>query len=213
MPLYNNSLELNLRRRKCDAKLKELLDIIETDDDRRRLYPQIEIYFAYYFNKTTNEAEGTAIIRQYELFLTLVSDVQQGLLSREDALKKLDEEMEDNKFAIIADNILKVCEILFWSTVAGLAYGACFTIAGALSVNPVVGVVAMIGLFILCIVAIDNAVECLDEFKTFDQDEKLGTIEKQYIGFFKDVPSKESKSFTQNEDEFDADLSSSMSHS
>lgn len=208
MPLYNNSFELDCRRRKCNSELKRLLDILESEEYRRYLRPDIEGYFAHYFNKTTNVEEGIAVVEQYEHFITMVSEVQQGLLSREDAFNKINEETEDKKFAIIADNILKVCEILFWSTVGVLAYGACLSIGGAISViNPFVGIGAMVGLFLVFIAALDNAVECFDEFKTFDPVEKLSVMEKQYVTFFKAEPSKDSKSFMQtDEDEQDETL-------
>ncbi len=195
MPLYRNAELLEQRISRCYSELTKLLQYEDIGYLLKIKIRQINAFYQQAFNNTSDEEEGLSIVEQYEKFIITASEVRAGQITAEQAYEKIEEKIEEGQIDVLIQNILKVCELLFWSSVAAISYAICLSVGLPLLVlEPLIGFAISAGTSILFLISVVSAGNCFEEFKTFDRINNQCAREKDLISFFSTNEAKKSAS-------------------
>ncbi len=185
MPSYSNAALLEQRISRCYSELIKLLQYEDIDYLLKIKIRQINAFYQQAFNKTSDEEEGLSIVEQYEQFIITASEVRSGLITAEQAYEKIEEKIEEEQINVLIDNILKVCELLFWVSVAAISYAICLSVGlPLLFLEPLIGCAVSTGTSVLFLISVVSAANCFEEFKTFDPINNQYAREKDLLSFF-----------------------------
>ena len=192
MPSYKNASRFNQRILNCNKKFDALFDKLEKGPNFKKQLQEVKFFYARAFNSTSNEEKKEAIVKEYEQFVITVSDVKSGKLTAQEGLEIIQDTAEERQSRVIIHNILKVCELFFWTTTAVAAYAACLSVGlPLLFLQPILGFAVSAGTTILFFTSLDNSLNCFEKFKSFDPINEEHTREKDIISFFS--PKQEEK--------------------
>lgn len=191
MPLYDNVELLAEKIINCNNELDSLFVTLDISQEFKKQLQKIKSFYARAFNKTLDEESGLSIVEEYEQFIIAASEVKLGHLTADKALELIQNTTDDRQCTVVIDNILKICELLFWTAAAAISYATCLTIGLPLFfLQPLLGIAITAGTGILFFAAVDIAGDCFEEFKSFDPINNEHTREKNVISFFSPLPSK-----------------------
>lgn len=192
MPSYKNSAQFNQRILNCNKKFDALFEKLEKGSNFQRQLQEVKFFYARAFNSTSNEEKREVIIKEYEQFVVTVSDVKSGKLTAQEGLEIIQATAEERQSRVMIHNILKVCELFFWTTAAVAAYAAGLSVGlPLLFLQPILGFAVSAGTTILFFISLDNSLTCFEKFKSFDPISEEHTREKDIISFFS--PKQEEK--------------------
>ena len=142
-------------------------------------------YYERSFWETSSLDKRAKVIKEYQFLVSTTEEVNNGTLSAQEALKKIDEVNQNRKNKILVDNIIKTCELLFWIAVAVLSCTLCLTVGVPLTqVNPLLGAALTIASSLCVADALLEASDCMDEFKSSGPIRKQEKRERTIISFF-----------------------------
>ena len=186
MPSYTNEQKKYAQRLlDCNEGLDSVFSDINITPEFEKQLDEIKSFYISSFKNTLDDDAGISVARQYQTFIVTLSEVRGGSLTADEALEIIQETKDDRQDNIIVQNILKVCELLFWVAAAALCYAASITIGiPLLFLEPLTGIFVAATSAILFYLAADLAAECFGEFESFDSVDEEHTRETNAISFF-----------------------------
>ncbi|MCL9684671.1 DUF5638 domain-containing protein [Legionella maioricensis] len=201
MPSYNNAELLAQRIADCNVQLDSLFADLDINSTLKMQLGQIKYFYQRAFDKTSNEKNALRIALQYEQFIITATEVKLGQLTADGANDIIADTTDDRQFNIVMYNILKVCELFFWTAVAAAAYVGCITTGiPLLFLEPFTGFAVTAGTSLLFAAAVHQAGECFEEFKTFARINAEDTRERSVISFFSSQPLRRVEQTAPDED-------------
>lgn len=205
MPAYDNAPKLVERIRLCNNELDELFSGIQLSKEFEQQLKEIKAFYARSFNRTKDEIDGEYITQEYRSLINTAKKVKRGELKSDRALDAVKKLSDSREYDIIIHNILKVCELLFWGTVAAASILAFATFGAPLLIcEPLLGLAVSFTSSFLFFTTADKFLNCFDQFKSFDRIDAESKREIGLISFFSPKPSVNLKAVDQERNEIDA---------
>ena len=185
MPSNRNAESLEQRMSQCYSELTKLLQYQDMSYLLKIKIRHINGFYQREFYKASNEEECLSIVQQYEEFIFAASDTRLGLITAEQAYKKIEDKIKEGQIDVLMHNILKICELLFWVAAAATSYAICLSVGlPLLLLEPLTGFLLSAGTSILFLISVDSASNCFEEFKTFDRINNQYERERDVLSFF-----------------------------
>ncbi|WP_035890795.1 DUF5638 domain-containing protein [Legionella norrlandica] len=185
MPSLSNISLLAKRLQNCDQQFYQLFDQKELSRNFIQKLEQIKIYYLCSFNKVNDKDEAIKVIKEYEAFIKLASQVKSGEINADKAFESIKQTKQSQQAEIIFANFFKVCEMMFWATAAFFSSMACLSIGLPLtSCEPILGITVTLSTYFMACYTTAKFVECFDEFQSFDPIKVLNKNKKEVVTFF-----------------------------
>jgi hypothetical protein len=159
---------INAELDKCKKALFKLFEGLIQQQGINQQLNQLHRYYAKLIDNAEYDLEEDEVIEEYWAFIELLSNVQKGNMSANDAIEQSEELMTDKDCASLCDDLFKLCEVIFWGTVACLSYVSCAAIGIPLILcDPLLGFALTATTAALAMLTTGLCLETMDEFESY----------------------------------------------
>lgn len=188
MAFFENKVELEQRLDENDRKLSSLFLQLELEEqsELEKNLEHIKNYYRISFARAAAKSNAESIVESYEYFVNILTKTRDGSHTADQAIELIDEINTDREIGIIFHNIAKVCEIIFWCLTACTCFLAIASIGCPFMLaQPILGITLSAGATLLALTAINELVDCFEEFKSLDRLRDEDKRERHLVSFFK----------------------------
>ncbi|KTD74695.1 DUF5638 domain-containing protein [Legionella waltersii] len=161
---------------KCKKALFQLfIDQVQLQGINHHLN-QLHRYYSRLIDNAEYCLEEDEVIEEYWDFINQLSQVKQGNMTAQEAMDQAEELMSDKDCGSLCDELFKLCEVIFWGTVACIGYVSCAAIGMPLILcEPLLGVALTLSTLALAMMATDVCLETMEDFELYaGHNEALG---------------------------------------
>lgn len=186
MPANNKNPDENNELQIYHQELESIFNGLKKSADFEAQLKYIQRFYEQYLNKTANKSKANAIIQEYKLLISIIHEVKNGTQSPEDALIKIKPLTSARQMNLIVHNVLTLCEILFWSTIAAASLIACASMGLPMILTaPASGLIISIATTTFLLYSLQKGLKCFEEFRSFHTINAEDSREQNLISFFK----------------------------
>lgn len=168
-----------------DKSLNSIFTDLNTNKALDRQLKKIQQFYRCAFKQAPNDSAGCTVIKEYSDLIERIEKVKCGNLTATQAIEEISNSAENKRINIIIENVLKACELLFWTASAAVFYVGCVTVGIPMMLcEPIIGSAIFIGCTAFLSASFVSAIECFEQLKSFDHINKEERRELNLISFF-----------------------------
>lgn len=189
----NNDQKSNNSMSQMDKSLISIFVDLNINKAFDRDLKKIQKVYRYAFNEAPNESTGSKVIKEYSDLIEQIKKVKCGNLTATQAIEEISNSAENKRINIIIENVLTACELLFWTASAAVFYIGCVTVGIPMILcELIIGSAIFIGCAAFLSASFVSAIECFEQFKSFDHINKEERRELNLISFFSSAQTNQS---------------------
>lgn len=188
----DETLRLTKSLEHCQSNLNALFEDLDADSSVRIMLKKLHQYYLRHFWEAKNIPQKKALLTEYQCLVETMKDVKEGNINSADGIQNIKQLSSNRKMDVLMDNILKVCELLFWITAAITACAFGITVGlPIMPFNQFAGIAVIIGVGVLLLESSVRAFQSFNQFKSLKDIEKQEKMELQALSFFAPPEQKE----------------------